>query len=328
MVEPHHNRSTPLTTTAATNPAAVDPDQLASRTDTTGRNIREWLSAQTAAGYATYDGDGRFSLSPEQTEAMVNEDSPAFVVGGFQAMAAAGRSVDPLTESFRTGAGMGWDQHEHDLFHGTQRFFRPSYRANLVQSWIPALTGIDARLRTGGSVADIGCGLGSSTILMAEAYPDSTFVGFDFHEPSIVAARAAAAEAGITDRVQFEVASAKDYPGESYDLVCFFDCLHDMGDPAGALVHTLERLAVDGSVLLVEPFAGDTLEENLNPIGRVFYAASTLICTPASQAQEVGLALGAQAGGARLRQVAESAGFTQFRRATGFSSGRVAGGDG
>ncbi len=255
-------------------------------------------------------------MSPEQAEALTNESSPAFVVGGFQAMAAAARSVDKLTDSFRTGAGLGWDQHEHDLFHGTERFFRPGYEANLASSWIPALDGVEDKLQAGGSVADVGCGHGASTIIMAQAFPEATFVGFDYHEPSIEAARAAATAAGVADRVSFEVASAADFTGSDYDLVCFFDCLHDMGDPVGALTHTLDTLAPDGSVLLVEPFAGDALEDNLNPVGVVFYSASTLICTPASQSQDVGLALGAQAGEARLREVAEAAGFASLRRAT------------
>jgi SAM-dependent methyltransferase len=278
--------------------------------------VREWLCAQTAAGYVTHDGDGRFSLSPEQAAALTDEDSPAFVIGGFQAMAAAARSVDQLTDAFRSGAGLGWDAHDHDLFHGTERFFRPGYKSNLVASWIPALDGVDARLRDGGSVADVGCGLGASTILMADAFPNATVVGFDYHAPSIEAARATAAAAGLADRVRFEVAAAKDVTGGPFDLICFFDCLHDMGDPVGALSHAVEHLADDGVVMLVEPFAGDRLEDNLNPVGRVFYAASTLICTPASQAQEVGLALGAQAGEARLRQIAGAAGLSRFRRAT------------
>ena len=290
--------------------------ELATRTTTTERNVREWLCAQTAAGYVTYDGDDRFSLSPEQAAALTDEDSPAFVVGGFQAMAAAARSVDQLTEAFRSGAGLGWDAHDHDLFHGTRRFFRPGYLANLVPHWIPALDGVEARLQAGGSVADVGCGLGASTVLMAEAFPSASLIGFDYHAPSIEAARVAAADAEVADRTTFEVASAKDFGGGPFDLICYFDCLHDMGDPVGALAHAVDHLAADGVVLLVEPFAGNSLEENLNPVGRVFYAASTLICTPASQAQEVGLALGAQAGEARLREVAEAAGLTRFRRAT------------
>ena len=292
--------------------------ELAGRTGTVERNVREWLSAQAAAGYVTHDGRvggaERFSLSAEQAEVLTNEDSPAFVVGGFQAMAAATRSVDQLTDAFRTGHGLDWSQHEHDLFHGTHRFFRPGYRANLVEHWIPALQDVERRLVDGCRVADVGCGLGASTILLAEAFPRSTFVGFDMHAPSISEARACASDALVADRVTFEVAGAGSYPGGDFDLVCFFDCLHDMGDPVGALSHVVSTLTDDGTVLLVEPFAGDDLADNLNPVGRVFYAASTLICTPASQAQEVGLALGAQAGEARLREVAAQAGLTQFRR--------------
>jgi len=294
---------------------SLTPAELAERTDTVTRNVREWLCAQTAAGYVTHDGDDHFSLSVEQTLALTDEDCPAFVVGGFQAMAAAARSVDALTEAFRTGSGLGWDAHDHDLFHGTQRFFRPGYRANLVSSWIPALDGVEERLRAGGQVADVGCGLGASSILLAAAYPNTSVVGFDYHAPSIAAARAEARAAGVADRARFEVAGATELSGGPFDLICYFDCLHDMGDPVGALTHARGHLTDDGVVLLVEPFAGDTLEDNLNPVGRVFYAASTLICTPASQAQDVGLALGAQAGEARLREVAEAAGFRRFRRA-------------
>ncbi len=295
---------------------SLTPAELAERTGTATRNVAEWASAQAAAGYVTYDGDGRFSLSPEQAEALTNEDSPAFVVGGFQAMTAATRSVDELTEAFRSGTGFAWGRHDHDLFHGTRRFFKPGYQANLVSSWIPALTGVEAKLGAGARVADVGCGHGASTTIMAQAYPRSTFVGYDAHEPSIDAARQAAVDLGVEERVRFEVGTAKDFAGQGWDLVCFFDCLHDMGDPVGALTHTLDALAPDGSVLLVEPFAGDCLEDNLNPVGRVFYAASSLICTPASQSEEVGLALGAQAGEARWAEVASQAGFTQLRRAT------------
>lgn len=294
---------------------AVTPTELAERTGTVERNIREWLAAQAAAGYVTYVGDGRYALSPEQAEILTNEDSPAFVLGGFQAMTAAAKADEKLTEAMRTGTGLGWHEHHHDLFHGTERFFRPGYKANLVESWLPALDGVVAKLAAGGSVADVGCGHGASTVLMAEAFPSSTLVGFDYHEGSIEAARQAAAAAGVGERASFAVASAKTFPGSGYDLVCFFDCLHDMGDPVGALLHTREALAADGTVLLVEPFAGDSVEDNLNPIGRVFYAASSLICTPASQHQEVGRALGAQAGEAQLRAVAEEAGFSRVRRA-------------
>jgi SAM-dependent methyltransferase len=294
--------------------------ELAERTGTVERNVREWLAAQAAAGYVRYDGGGYYSLTPEQVEALTNEHSPAFVIGGFQAMTAAAKADEKLTLAMQTGTGLGWHEHHHDLFHGTERFFRPGYQANLVSAWLPALDGVVAKLEAGATVADVGCGHGASTTIMAEAFPASTFVGFDYHEASIDAARAEAAAAGLAERARFEVAAAKDFPrppsgGEAYDLICYFDCLHDMGDPVGALVHARQALAADGTVLLVEPFAGDAVEDNLNPVGRVFYAASSLICTPASQSQEVGRALGAQAGEAQLRAVAEEAGFTRIRRA-------------
>jgi SAM-dependent methyltransferase len=230
-------------------------------------------------------------------------------------MLAATRAVDKLTDAFRTGDGVGWHEHHHDLFHGTERFFRPGYIANLADAWIPALDGVEDKLTRGAHVADVGCGYGASTIIMAQRFPASTFVGFDYHEPSIEAARKAAAEAGLTDRVRFEVASAKSYPGTDYDLVAFFDCLHDMGDPAGAAAHVRQSLVDDGTWMIVEPFAHDDVADNLTPVGRVFYSASTLICTPASLAQEVGAALGAQAGEARLREVVTAGGFSRFRRA-------------
>lgn len=294
----------------------LTPAELAARTGTTERYVREWASGLAAAGYLDFAGDGRYELNPEQAIAFTDESSPAYVVGGFQAMLAATRIVPLAVEAFRTGEGIGWHEHDPELFQGTERFFRPGYAANLVQSWIPALEGVEAKLRSGATVADVGCGYGASTIIMAKAYPASTFWGFDYHEGSIEAARKAASEAGVGDRVHFEVASAKDYPGTDYDLVCHFDCLHDMGDPVGAAAYTRASLAADGTWLLVEPFAEDDVSGNLNPIGRVFYSASTLICTPASLSQEVGAALGAQAGEARLREVAEAAGFSTFRRAT------------
>jgi SAM-dependent methyltransferase len=300
------------------------PAELAEATGTQERNCREWLSAQAAAGYVSHDGAhgsdaaDRFSLSPEQVEAMTNEDSPAFVVGGFQVVSAATKADELLTDAFRTGGGVGWHQHHRDLFEGTERFFKPGYVASLVSDWLPALDGVVERLRAGGRVADVGCGHGASTILMAAAFPAATFVGSDYHAASIGSARGAAEVAGVAN-VEFEVASATEFGGAPYDLLCYFDCLHDMGDPIAALQHARASLAEDGVVMLVEPAAGDHVADNLNPVGRVFYAASSLICTPASQSQGSsdgpGLALGAQAGQARLTEVAHAAGFTRVRRA-------------
>jgi SAM-dependent methyltransferase len=279
--------------------------------------VREWLNAQAAGGYVEYDAaTNRYFLSDEQAFALADETSPAYLPGAFLVAVSALRAVPKLTERFRTGEGLGWHEHDHGLFRGTELFFRPGYAANLMTSWIPALDGVEAKLQAGANVADVGCGLGASTILMAEAYPNSTFVGFDYHAPSIEMARQRAADAGVAERVKFEVAKAKDYPGNDYDFVAFFDCLHDMGDPAGAASHVRESLAPDGTWMIVEPFANDQVGDNLNPVGRAFYSASTLICTPASLSQEVGLALGAQAGEARIREVVTSGGFTRFRRAT------------
>jgi SAM-dependent methyltransferase len=292
------------------------PQDLAGRTGLAERYVREWLSAQAAGGYVTYDkASGLFSLSPEQALVFAAEGHPAFMAGGFEILSAVFRDEPKISEAFRTGKGVGWHEHDACLFRGTERFFRPGYNANLTSSWIPALEGMEARLKAGARVADVGCGHGASTIVMAEAYPNSRFVGFDYHAPSIERARRLAAEAGVSDRASFEIASAKDFPGENYDMVAIFDALHDMGDPVGASRHILRALAKDGTWMLVEPFAHDDLADNLNPIGRMFYSASTMICTPASLSQEVGLGLGAQAGEARLRKVVEEAGFTRFRRA-------------
>jgi SAM-dependent methyltransferase len=289
--------------------------ELAERSGVTERYVREWLNGQAAGGYVGYEGGGRYSLAAEQAVALADEDSPVFLPGAFQVALAALKSTPDLVEAFRSGAGLGWHEHDPELFEGTERFFRPGYNANLVSAWIPALEGVEAKLQRGAKVADIGCGHGASTILLAQAYPDSSFVGFDYHEASIREANRKAAAAGVLDRVRFEVASAKAYPGTGYDLVASFDCLHDMGDPVGAARHALQSLDPDGTWLIVEPFAADAIEGNLNPIGRVFYGASTLICTPASLAQEVGTALGAQAGQARLHDVVTAAGFMRFRRA-------------
>ncbi len=296
--------------------APVTSAELAKKTDTHERYVREWLAAQAAGGYVSYDPEtSRYFLTEEQAECLTNEESPACVLGGFQAMLAAMKTSTKVMDGFRTGKGVAWHEHDADLFRGTERFFRPGYNANLAGSWIPALEGVLAKLESGATVADVGCGHGASTIILAKAFPKSKFRGFDYHKPSIDAATQRAREAGVTDRVTFEVASAKDYPG-SYDLVAFFDCLHDMGDPVGAAAHVRQSLGRDGTWMLVEPFANDTVEENLNPIGRIFYSASTLICCPASLSQEVGAALGAQAGEARMREVMQKAGFTRFRRAT------------
>jgi 2-polyprenyl-3-methyl-5-hydroxy-6-metoxy-1,4-benzoquinol methylase len=296
----------------------TDAATLAAHTGTVERNVREWLSAQAAAGYVTYDGaDDRgvdqWSLSAEQREAFTVETSPAFVVGGFEVVLAAAKSESAIAEAFRHGRGFGWHQHDAGLFRGTERFFRPGYAAALVGEWLPALTGTVEALTSGATVADVGCGHGASTILMAEAFPGSTFHGYDYHPGSIEQAEAAARDSGISDRATFGVAGADGYPGSSYDLVCFFDCLHDMGDPVGALRHARSTLSPEGVVMLVEPMAGDSVAENLNPIGRVFYGASTLVCTPHSQSQPVSRALGAQAGTRRLTEVALEAGFTRVR---------------
>jgi SAM-dependent methyltransferase len=294
----------------------VSAEELASRTDSDPRYVREWLSNQAAGGYVMYDPDANtFHLTPEQALALAQEDSPAFVPGAFQLATALIKDAPKIEQAFRTGEGVGWHEHHHDLFAGTERFFRPGYLANLVASWIPALEGVQAKLESGALVADIGCGHGASTIIMAQAFPRSEFVGFDYHEASIEYARQAAEQAGLDGRVCFDTASAKDYPGDGYDLVAMFDCLHDMGDPVGAARHVLGTLRPDGTWMIVEPFAGDRLEDNLTPVGRVFYGASTLVCTPASRDQEVGLALGAQAGEARLRDVVTTGGFARFRRA-------------
>jgi SAM-dependent methyltransferase len=289
---------------------------LAKKTGTNERYVREWLSHQAAGGYVVYDAKTeRFHMTEEQAFALADESSPAFVPGGFQVAVAALRAEAQLAERFKTGAGFAWHEHDQGVFVGTERFFRPNYAANLVSSWIPALEGVQAKLERGARVADVGCGHGASTILMAKAYPKSTFTGYDYHAPSVETARKAAAAAGLGDRVKFEVARSKDFPGRDLDLVAFFDCLHDMGDPVGASANVLKTLSKDGTWMIVEPFAGDRLEDNLHSRGRVFYGASTMICCPASRSQEVGLGLGAQAGEARLRDVVTKGGFKRFRRA-------------
>src|SRR5215471_4161194 len=295
----------------------VTPAQLAARTGLNERNLREWLNANAAGGYVTYDpATQTYLLPPEQALALAVEDSPAFLGGAFQIMTACYHDVPKVENAFRTGQGMGWHEHHHDLFRGTERFFRPNYNANLITSWIPALDGMEGRLKQGAKVADVGCGLGASTILMAKAYPNSTIHGFDYHAPSIELAKESAQKAGLADRIKFEVAPAKSFPGLDYDFIAFFDCLHDMGDPAGAAAHVRHALKPDGTWMIVEPFAEETPEANHNPLGRMMYSASTLVCVPASMAQEVGAALGAQAGEPVLRAVVTAGGFTRFRRAT------------
>jgi SAM-dependent methyltransferase len=298
----------------ATGPATAA--ELADRTSTHERYVAEWLAAQAASGYVSYDPtSGRFWLSEEQAFALANEDGPMYLPGAFQVMVAAVKDEPKVTQAFRSGAGVSWHEHDPDLFAGTERFFRPGYAANLISSWIPALDGVQAKLEAGALVADVGCGHGASTIIMAQAWPNSSFVGFDYHQPSIERAQKAAAKAGVADRCRFQVAAASDYPGAGYDLVAIFDALHDMGDPVGAATHIYQTLAPEGTFLLVEPYANDRLEDNLTPVGRAFYAASTLLCVPHSLSEEVGLALGAQAGERRLREVATAAGFGRFRRA-------------
>lgn len=295
----------------------ITPAQLAQKTDTHERYVLEWLNNQAAGGYVTYDPAKRtYELPDEHAMVLANPESPVFMASGFDLISSVWLDEDKVVDAFRTGKGIGWHEHHHRLFCGCEAFFRTGYRFHLATEWIPALEGVDTKLQAGAKVADVGCGHGASTIIMAQAYPDSTFVGFDYHKASIETARQRAKEAGVADRVQFEVAAAKNFPGSDYDLVCFMDCLHDMGDPVGAAKHTRQALAEDGTVLLVEPFASNNVEDNLNPVGRMYYAGSTALCTPCSLSQEVGLGLGAQAGERRLSQVMAEAGFTRFRRAT------------
>ena len=293
----------------------LTPHELAARTGTTERYVREWLNAQAAGGYVEYDPTtGTYELPPEQTVALTDESSAAYLPGFFQI--AVGSVIDSprIAETARAGGGFGWHEHVHDVHEGCERFFRPGYNAHLVAAWLPALDGVVEKLGQGARVADVGCGHGASTILMAQAFPRSTFVGSDYHAGSIETARTRAEETGVADRVTFEPAPAAGHPGSGYDLVTMFDCLHDMGDPVGAARKVRELLAPDGTWMIVEPAAGDSVEDNLNPVGRAYYGFSTLLCTPASLSQDVGLALGAQAGEARIREVVESAGFTRFRR--------------
>jgi SAM-dependent methyltransferase len=291
--------------------------ELAAKTGTDERYLREWLASQAAGGYITYDEKAnKFRLTEEQAFTLAQEDSPAYLPGAFELALGSLSAVPRIAESFRTGAGMGWHEHADGVFHGCEKFFRPGYAANLVSSWIPSLHDVESKLEAGARIADVGCGKGASTILMAKAFPKSQFFGFDYHDKSIEAARETAKREGVADRVTFEVAKAKGYPGKDYDFVAVFDCLHDMGDPVGAAAHVRESLAKDGTWMIVEPFANDQLKDNLNPVGRVYYSFSTLLCTPCSRSQEVAACLGAQAGEKRIREVVTSAGFSRFRRAT------------
>lgn len=296
---------------------ALTSRQLADRTKTHERYVREWLANQAAAGYLTYDpATERFELPAEHVPLLADDNSELNMCGLFGMGQPLFADEPKIAQAFVTGEGVGWHEHDPRLYANTDRIFRNGYAAHLVSDWIPSLDGVDAKLRTGALVADIGCGYGSSTILMAKAYPMSRFVGYDYHEPSIAAAREAARDAGVEDRVRFEVVSGDSTPTLAFDLACCFDCVHDMGDPVGVLSRLRQALKPNGTLMIVEPFAGDTLEANLTPVGRIYYAASTILCTPSSVAQEVGLALGAQAGEARMREVVHQAGFAHFRRAT------------
>ena len=295
----------------------LSPAELAAKTGTDERYLREWLASQAAGGYITYDDKtNKFGLTQEQAFTLAHEDSPAYLPGAFELALGSLAAVPRIAESFRTGAGMGWHEHEDGVFHGCEKFFRPGYAANLVSSWIPSLHDVKDKLEAGARIADVGCGKGASTILMAKAFPKSRFFGFDYHDKSIEAARESAKREGVADRVTFEVSKANSYPGKDYDFVAVFDCLHDMGDPVGAAAHVRQSLAKDGTWMIVEPFANDQLKDNLNPVGRVYYSFSTLLCTPCSRSQEVAACLGAQAGEKRIREVVTSAGFNRFRRAT------------
>ena len=296
---------------------ALTSAEVAERAGVAERSVREWLRNQAAGGYVSYDGESdRYTLPDEQAMALADEDSPVYVLGAFELISSLYADEDQITEAFRSGEGMGWHEHDHRLFCGTERFFRPGYTAHLVAEWIPALDGVVEKLQAGAKVADVGCGHGASTIVMAQAFPNSTFFGFDYHDGSIEQARARAPMRASQRTRPSRPLQRRTIPETSYDLVCIFDCLHDMGDPVGAAEHVRATLADDGTWMIVEPFANDTVEENLNPVGRVFYGASTVVCTPASLAQEVGLALGAQAGEARLSDVIKQGGFSNIRRAS------------
>ena len=295
--------------------APATPGELAARTETDPRYVAEWLRGQAAGGYVDRDGD-RYTLSEEQAFALANPDGPLYMPGAFLLALGALRAEPRITAAFRSGAGLAWDAHDADVFVGCEQFFRPGYIGNLVPSWIPALDGVEAKLRAGAKIADVGCGLGASSVLMAKAYPKSTVHASDYHQGSIDLAHKRAADAGVADRVSFEAAGAQQFGGDRYDLVTTFDCLHDMGDPLGAARHILSALAPEGTWMIVEPAAGDTVEDNMNPVGRVYYSFSTFLCVPNAMSQPGGYALGAQAGEAAIRQLVTDAGFTRFRRAS------------
>src|SRR6476660_1106371 len=291
--------------------------ELAKAANVDERYLREWLSHQAASNYLSYDpATAKFALPPEQAMVFANEESPLYMMGGFDVMVAMLDNQPKVQAAFKSGAGVAWGDQAGCMFCAVARFFRPAYHNNLVSAWLPALDGVVKKLEAGARVADVGCGHGWSTVLMAKAFPKSQFIGYDFHPSSIAQATAHATEHGVTANTHFEVATAKGYPGKEFDLVAFFDCLHDMGDPAGAAAHVRQSLKPDGSWMIVEPMAGDKLEDNLNPVGRLYYGASTMVCVPTSLAQEVGSALGAQAGEAKLREVISAGGFSNIRRAT------------
>jgi 2-polyprenyl-3-methyl-5-hydroxy-6-metoxy-1,4-benzoquinol methylase len=295
---------------------ALTSTKLAERTGTAERYVREWLNAQAASGYVEYDAATfRYTLNPEQAAILADEAGPAFVGGGFQVALGAAAGLERIQDAFLTGEGMGWHEHNPDVFEGCQRFFEPGYRANIIDAWIPALEDVHERLEAGGRVADVGCGHGGSSIVIAEGYPSAEVIGFDYHDESIAQARRRAEAAGVSDRVRFEVAAADAFSGSGYDLVTCFDCLHDMGDPVAVARHVRTALTEDGTWMIVDPYAGDRVEDNLNPVGRAYYAFSTMLCTPNSLSQDGGSALGAQAGEARLREVVTAGGFTRLRRA-------------
>jgi 2-polyprenyl-3-methyl-5-hydroxy-6-metoxy-1,4-benzoquinol methylase len=293
----------------------VSADELAARCRCHPRLVREWLDANTASGYLE-TANGGYRLPPEQAMALADEDSPAFVAPGQSVVASCFMDLDKVLQAFRGNGAFPWGAHHHRMFDGVEKFFRPGYKANLTTTWLPALEGVVDKLTRGARVADVGCGHGASTIVMAKAYPNSRFLGIDFHAPSVEVASKRAADAGLAARVSFTTATAQAYTERDFDLICFFDCLHDMGDPLGAARHARQALKDDGTILLVEPFAGNSLAENSTPVGRLYYAASTMVCTPNSLSQEVGLGLGAQAGEARLARLFAEAGFARFRRAT------------